>query len=106
MIAAPRSHNGPGRGGERDARPGHERLADLLHSRKEPRFVDEPLAIRVDDDTTVHDYRVEAATVGVVDEVVDRIEERLPFRTLRVEEEQIGFLAGLDRAELVTLPKR
>src|SRR5438093_12034502 len=106
MIARAPSCDRPARAREGDARSGHEPLADLLHPGEEPPFVDERLAIGVDDDAAVHDHGVDAARVCRVDEIVDGIEERLPFRTLRVEEQQIGFLAGLDRAELVALPKR
>src|SRR5439155_25552868 len=56
---------------------------------------------RVDDHVAVDDDRVHAPAVGVVDEVVDGIEERLPLRPLRVEQYQIGLFAGLDRADLV-----
>ena len=89
------SHNGPARAGKADAGAGLKILADLLDLAEEPRFVDERLAIRVDDDAAVHDHGVDAPRVRCVDQVVDGIEERLPFRPLRVEEQQIGFLAGL-----------
>ena len=73
------------------------RRAPLVHER---------LAVGVHDDAAVHDHRVHAAAVGVVDEVVDRVEERLPLRPLGVEEHEVRPLAGLDRPELVPQSER
>ena len=49
---------------------------------------------------------MDAAAVGAVDEVVDRVEERLPFGPLGVEQHEVGLLARLDRAELLAQPER
>src|SRR5213594_1311035 len=81
-FEAPFLNNLPARARERSPGSPLELLADLLHLREKPRLVDECLAIGVDHHLAVDDDRVHAAAVGVVDEVVDRIEERLPLRTL------------------------
>ena len=52
-------------------------------------------------DAAVHHHRVHAAAVGVVDEIVDGIEEGLPLWPLGVEQHQVRALAGLDGAEVV-----
>src|ERR1051325_3563490 len=99
-------NDGPARPGERDAGARQQPFADLLDAGEEARFVDERLAVGVDHHAAVDDDRVETAPVRVVDKIVDGIEERLPFRTLRVEEQDVGALAGLDRAQRVTASER
>jgi len=49
---------------------------------------------------------VHAASVGVVDQVVQRIPERLPLRPPGVEQHEVGPLARLDGADLVAQPER
>src|SRR5438093_13284568 len=72
-------HPPPGHGsahrpaGERegDAGAGLESLADLLNLPERARLVHEGLPVRVHHHAAVDDDRVDAAAVGVVDEVVD-----------------------------------
>src|SRR5262245_57512925 len=79
-----RSHDGPARAGIAHPGPREQALADLLHLPVEPRLVHEGLAMGVDHDAAVDDDGVHAAAVGVVDEIVDGIEHRLPVRALGV----------------------
>src|SRR3989442_10572106 len=89
-ISGPPLHNRPAGAGKGDAGPGLQSLADLLHGGEEPTLVDERLAIVVHHDPAVDDDGVHAASVGVVDQVVQRIPERLPLRPPGVEQHEVG----------------
>src|SRR4030095_12684235 len=82
----------PCRAREGRARPGLELLADLLHPGVELRLVDEGLAVGVHHHTAVDDHRVHAAAVGVVNEVVYRVENACALRALRVEKDEVARL--------------
>src|SRR5215470_537016 len=85
VVAMAGSAHGPLGAGEADARARLELLADLLHLGEETRLVREGLAVAVHHHAAVDDHGVHAASVGVVDEVVDGIPDGLPLGTLGVE---------------------
>src|SRR5262245_63232948 len=100
-VATHRSDDGPPGAREADAGPRLESLADLLDLREELALVDERLAVGVHHDAAVDDHRVHAPAIGVVDEIGDRVPERLPFGPLSVEEHEVRLLPRLDRSELI-----
>src|SRR5690349_5219068 len=96
LSPATSSDDGPAAPREADAGPLLEPLADLLDLTVECWLVRERLLVALDHDAPVHDHGVDAPAVGVVDQVVDRVDERVPLWPLKIEQDQIGLLARLD----------
>ncbi len=63
-------------------------------------FIDEQRLVVLHDDLAVHHHRVDATAVGIVDQIVHRIEQGLPLDAPSVEQHQIGLLSRLQRADL------
>src|SRR5262245_27868014 len=99
------SHHRPARA-ELDAGTLQELPSQRLHAVDQLLLVHERRLVVLDDHAAVHDDRVDAATVGAVHEAVDRVEERPPLRSPRVEEHQVGLLAHLERAQVGLEPER
>src|SRR2546426_11305965 len=58
-----------------------------------------------DDDATIHNDCMHTATISIVDQRVDRIEKRSPLRTAGIKQDQIGFFADVNRANVMLQPQ-
>src|SRR5215813_6751970 len=96
-------HHGPARG-KVDASAGEETLTQGLHPAYQLSFVHKAGSVVLDDDAAIHNNRMHAATIGVVHQRVDGIEERSPLGAAGIKQYQVGFFAGFYGAKVVLQP--
>ena len=87
--------------GEGQPGAGQHTLADGLHLGDESLLVHEQRRVVLHHNAAVHDDGVDAAPVGIVDQAVDRVEERGPLGAASVVEGEVSLLARLDGADFV-----
>ena len=99
------SHYRPGRW-EGQPGAGQHTLAHGLHFGDEGLLVHEQGSVVLHHHAAVNQDGVDAAPVGIVDQAVDRVEERGPLGAASVVEGEVGLLARLDGADFVAQPQR